>query len=312
MAESIIVVYGGMAGNVAVATTKFVVAGITGSSAMLSEAIHSVVDAGDGLLLLLGMKRSRRPPDAEHPFGYGKEVYFWSLIVAVMIFGVGGGISAYQGLLHMLHPAPLEDAMWNYIVLGCAAIFEGASFTIALRATLEEKGSKPFWQALHSSKDPSTITVLAEDSADLLGLLLAAIGVYASHRFDMPALDGAASIAIGLVLAAVAGLLMYETRSLLLGEGVELEIARAIRKLVQEDHAVASAAQPLTMYFGPDDILLTLDVSFKPGTSGKEIAVAIERIESSIQSRFPNIKRIYIEARQVAAAASGEGRLGPS
>lgn len=307
MSESSIVVYGGIAGNVAVATTKFIVAGVSGSSAMLSEAIHSTVDTGDGLLLLWGMKRSRRPPDSEHPFGYGKELYFWSLIVAVMIFGVGGGISAYQGLLHIVHPVPLEDPKWNYIVLGSAAVFEGASFTIALTASLKEKGSKRLWKALHSSKDPSTVTVLAEDSADLLGLLLAAIGVYASHRFNMPELDGAASIAIGFVLAGVAALLIYESRSLLLGEGVELEMARAIRQLVQEDHAVASAAHPLTMYFGPDEILLTLDVSFKSNTPGKEIAVAIERIERSIRSRFPSIKRIYIEAKQIAAAAYGEG-----
>ncbi|HJV83881.1 MAG TPA: cation diffusion facilitator family transporter [Noviherbaspirillum sp.] len=303
MAESRIVVYGAMAGNVAIAVTKFIVAGITGSSAMLSEAIHSSVDTGNSVLLLVGLKRSQRAPDAEHPFGYGKELYFWSLIVAVLIFGVGGGISAYEGVLHMLHPEPMSDPFWNYVVLGSAAVFEGISFSIALHALWKEKGSKPLWKALHASKDPSTFTVLAEDSAALAGLLIAAVGVFASHYFDMPVLDGAASVAIGILLAGVAMLLIYESRSLLVGEGVDRDMARAIQKMALEDEAVASAAQPLTMYFGPDEILLTLDVRFKRGTSGSDVAAAVDRIERNIRVRFEAVKRIYIEAKPIAAAA---------
>ncbi len=195
MAESKIAVYGAIAANVAIATTKFIVAGVTGSSAMLSEAVHSTVDTGNGLLLLVGMHRSERPASRAHPFGHGKELYFWSLIVAVLIFGLGGGISMYEGVQHMRAPEPLTDPFWNYMVLGAAALFEGASFFVALRQFRSETKGRPFWRALHTSKDPSIYTVLAEDGAALLGLALAAGGVYASHALDMPVLDGAASVA---------------------------------------------------------------------------------------------------------------------
>jgi len=305
MAESRIVVYGALAGNLAIATTKFIVAGITGSSAMLSEAIHSTVDTGNGVLLLVGMARSKRAPDSGHPFGYGKELYFWSLIVAVLIFGVGGGISAYEGVQHMLHPEPMHDPLWNYVVLGFAAVFEGISFSIALHAVLQKKGDRPFWQALHNSKDPSTFTVVAEDSAALAGLAIAALGVYLSHRLSMPVLDGAASVLIGVLLAGVASLLIYESRGLLIGEGVDREMAAAIRKIATDDKSVASAAAPLTMYFGPDNILLTLDVEFERGVSGADVAEAVGRIEKNIRARYQSVKRIYIEANPIAAAARG-------
>lgn len=303
MAESRIVIYGAIAGNLGIAVTKFVVAGVTGSSAMLSEAIHSTVDTGNGLLLLLGLRLSKRKADPEHPFGHGKEVYFWSLIVAVLIFGVGGGMSAYEGVLHMLHPEPMRDPTWNYIVLGVAAVFEGISFSIALHAVLQRKDGKSFWKTLHVSKDPGTFTVVAEDSAALAGLALAALGVYGSHRLAMPVLDGAASVAIGVLLAGVAILLIYESKGLLIGEGVDRETARAIRQLVQDDDSVAAAAQPLTMYFGPDDILLALDVEFRKGVSGSEIVAAINRIEGNIRARFKAVKRIYIEAHPLATTA---------
>lgn len=305
MAESRIVVYGAIAGNVAIATTKFIVAGITGSSAMLSEAIHSTVDTGNGVLLLVGLKRSQRAPDPEHPFGYGKELYFWGLIVAVLIFGAGGGISAYEGVLHMLNPEPLQDPKWNYVVLASAAVFEGISFSIAVHKVWKEKGSRPFLKALHVSKDPSTFTVVAEDSAALIGLLLAALGIWSSHHFDMPVLDGAASVAIGILLAGVAVLLIHESRSLLVGEGVDRDMASEIRRLAQADDAVASVAQPLTMYFGPDEVLLNLDVKFHSGISGGEIAASVNRIERGIRGRFHAVKRIYIEAKPIAAAAQG-------
>jgi cation diffusion facilitator family transporter len=305
MAESRIVVYGALAGNLAIAVTKFVAAAITGSSAMLSEAIHSTVDSGNGLLLLVGMARSKRAPDAGHPFGYGKELYFWSLIVAVLIFGVGGGISAYEGVLHMLHPEPMRDPMWNYIVLGAAAVFEGISFSIAMHAVLQQKGDKPLWRALHDSKDPSTFTVVAEDSAALAGLAIAALGVYLSHRLDMPSLDGAASVLIGVLLAGVATLLIHESRGLLIGEGVDRDMAVAIQKIVTDDQSIAAAARPLTMYFGPENILLTLDVEFERDLSADDIADAVARIERAIRARFQAVKRIYIEANPIAAAARG-------
>jgi cation diffusion facilitator family transporter len=303
MAKVPIVIYGAIAANIAIATTKFIAASATGSSAMMSEAIHSTVDTGNGLLLLVGLVRSRQLPDAEHPFGYGKELYFWTLIVAVLIFGVGGGISAYEGVLHIRQPEPLRDPHWNYIVLGCAAIFDGASFAMALREIFREKEGESLWAAIHASKDPTTFTVLAEDGAALVGLLIAATGIYASHRLDEPALDGAAAVAIGILLAGVASVLISESRSLLVGEGVDREMVRAIQILAQDDPAVVSAAKPLTMHLGPAEVLVTLDVRFADGASSYEIAMAVERIEGQIRARFSAVKRIYIEARLLSAAA---------
>jgi cation diffusion facilitator family transporter len=294
--ESKIAVYGAIAGNLAVAVTKFLGAAITGSSAMLSEGIHSTVDTGNGLLLLFGMKSSQRPADAEHPFGHGKELYFWSLIVAILIFGLGGGVSAYEGVLHMRHPAPLKDAHWNYIILACAVVFEGTSFGIAMRSFLKEKGQRPFWEALRESKDPTTYTVLAEDSAALLGLCAAFAGVYASHRLQMPVLDGAASVVIGVLLAAVASLLIFEARGLLVGEGVDRKTAESIIRIAASDPRVARVAKPLTMYFGPEDILLALDVQFKDQLPAEEITDAVSQIETRVREAHPSIKRIYIEA----------------
>ncbi|MGZ5167909.1 MAG: cation diffusion facilitator family transporter [Burkholderiales bacterium] len=303
MAESKTAVYGAIAANTAIAVTKFIVAGISGSSAMLSEGIHSVVDTGNGLLLLVGTHRSQREATAKHPFGHGKELYFWSLIVAVLIFGLGGGISAYEGVLHILNPAPLRDAMWNYIVLAAAAAFEGASFAVALRQFRKEQGDVPFWRALRISKDPTVYTVLAEDAAALAGLAVAALGVYASHQLDLPILDGVASVVIGALLAAVAVLLIREARGLLIGEGIRPETAREIQEIASRNPHVRSAGMPLSMYIGPDEVLLALDVQFDPDTTADDIAAAIASIEREIRERYPKIKRIYIEASDLAGSA---------
>ncbi|HET9340384.1 MAG TPA: cation diffusion facilitator family transporter [Casimicrobiaceae bacterium] len=292
-----LVVYGAIAANLAIAATKFVAAASTGSSAMLSEGIHSTVDAGNGTLLLVGIERSRREATAEHPFGHGKELYFWSLIVAVLIFGVGGGVSAYEGIVHVLHPEPMGDPTWNYVVLGAAALFEGASLAIALREFAKSKRDTSLWQSFRASKDPTTFTVLAEDAAALLGLAIAALGVWASHAFDAPALDGAASIAIGLLLAGVAVLLIRESRSLLVGEGIRPSTATAICEIASKHPQVRSATRPLSMYLGPDEVLAVLDVEFEPDAGAEDIAGAVRRIEADIKARFPVIKRIYIEGR---------------
>jgi cation diffusion facilitator family transporter len=292
-----LVVYGAIAANLAIAATKFVAAASTGSSAMLSEGIHSTVDAGNGTLLLVGIERSRREATAEHPFGHGKELYFWSLIVAVLIFGVGGGVSAYEGIVHVLHPEPMGDPTWNYVVLGAAALFEGASLAIALREFAKSKRDTSLWQSFRASKDPTTFTVLAEDAAALLGLAIAALGVWASHAFDAPALDGAASIAIGLLLAGVAVLLIRESRSLLVGEGIRPSTAAAICEIASKHPRVRSATRPLSMYLGPDEVLVVLDVEFEPDAGAEDIASAVRRIEADIKARFPVIKRIYIEGR---------------
>ncbi|MEO8600033.1 MAG: cation diffusion facilitator family transporter [bacterium] len=311
MAESRVVVYGAMAGNTAIAVTKFIVAGITGSSSMLSEAIHSTVDTGNNVLLLVGMQRSKRKGDADHPFGYGREIYFWSLIVAVLIFGLGGGMSIYEGMQHIRHPEPMTDPKWNYIVLAAAAVFEGASFGIAVHAVYKTKGKEPFWKALHDSKDPSTFTVVAEDGAALAGLALAAIGIFASHYFEMPVLDGAASIAIGLLLVAVAVVLIWESRGLLIGEGMDQDTARAVRDMVEQDAAVIKSGLPLTMYLGPEEVLMTLDVEFENDMPAEQVFESVRRIESAIRTRFKRVKRIYIESNPQAVQTQAE-RLGSS
>ncbi|MCJ7452219.1 MAG: cation diffusion facilitator family transporter [Steroidobacteraceae bacterium] len=305
MAESRLVVYGAIAANLAIAVTKFVAATVTGSSAMLSEGIHSIVDTGNGVLLLVGMKLSQRQATPEHPFGHGKEMYFWSLMVAVLIFGLGGGISAYEGVLHMLNPLPLQDPTWNYVVLGAAAVFESGSFMIALRQFLRTNRGIPFWRSLKSSKDPTTYTVLAEDAAALAGLAVAAAGVYLSHRLDMPIVDGAASVVIGVMLAGVAVLLIRESRGLLIGEGVRAETASAIRDIALQNPHVRAAAAPLSMYLGPDEVLLTLDVGFERESTADDIVAAVASIERNIKSRYPKITRIYIEARSISEATRG-------
>ena len=294
--ESPIAIYGAMAANVAIAVTKFIVAGITGSSAMLSEGIHSAVDTINGVLLLIGLRLNKRPATAEHPFGHGKELYFWSLIVAVLIFGLGGGVSFYEGVHHIRHPQPLTDATWNYVVLALAAVFEGTSFAIALRQFLGQTGKRPFWNALHASKDPATYTVLAEDGAALVGLLIAAAGVYASHRLGIPELDGAASLLIGLLLCGVAVLLVRESRGLLIGEGIRPETARAIRDIANGQPHVHSVGHVLSMYMGPDEVLAVIDLDFDPGCSTADAARAIGAIEKAVRERFPVIRRLYVDA----------------
>lgn len=298
MAESKIAIYGAIAANTAIAITKFIVAGVTGSSAMLSEAVHSTVDTGNGILLLIGLHRSQRPATPEHPFGHGKELYFWSLIVAVLIFGLGGGISFYEGVQHVLDPVPLQDPFWNYIVLAAAAVFEGASLALALHQFKSDQGKRPFWRALHASKDPSTYTVIAEDSAALIGLAIAAGGVWASHALQLPVLDGVASILIGLLLAGVAVLLVVEARGLLVGEGVRPETAEQLRQIAERPAEVRSASRPLTMYMGPDDVLLVMDVVFSDGTPAEQVGRTVNAIERDMRAEYPRIRRIYIEAHE--------------
>jgi cation diffusion facilitator family transporter len=293
-APSNLAVFGAIAANVAIAVTKFIVASISGSSAMLSEAIHSTVDCFNGVLLLVGVRLSERPPTEEHPFGHGKELYFWSLIVAVLIFGLGGGISFYEGLQHIRRPVPMEDPFWNYVVLGFAFCFEGASFLLALRQFVRQDQRGPFWRALHLSKDPTTYTVLAEDSAALVGLLFAGIGIFLSHQLRIPELDGVASILIGLLLAAVAMLLVREARSLLIGEGIRPETRREIRALALTQPGVMQVGEILSMYVGRAEVLVTLQITFAGGTSTADAALTLSTLQREIQQRYPMIRRLYV------------------
>jgi len=298
--ESRPAVLAAIVGNLAIATTKFVAAGITGSSAMISEGIHSLVDTGNGCLLLLGMKRSEKPADEHHPFGSGKEIYFWSLMVAVSVFGIGGGFSIYEGILHLRHPSSLEDPTINYIVLALALVFESISFSIAWRQFSRAKGSVGTFQAIRHGKDPSLFTVVFEDSAAIVGLIIAFVGIFLGHLLDNVYLDGAASLSIGLLLAGVAVFLAYETQSLLIGERADPEMIAAIERIAAEDEAVVGVAPALTMHLGPNEILLNLGIEFVPGSSVEQIHAAIHRIEAAITADYPEVTRIYLEVESLA------------
>lgn len=300
--EKPITIYGAIAANLLIAITKFIAAFFTGSSSMLSEGIHSLADTGNEGLLLLGVHRSDKKPDATHPFGYGQELYFWSLVVAMILFGLGGGMSLYEGITHILNPRELEDPLWNYVTLALAVVFEGISFLIALRALLRAKGHESIWQAVHWSKDPTIFVVLFEDAAALMGLALAFFGVFLSHRLNEPRLDGVASILIGLVLAAVSMVLAYESKGLLLGESADPATVKQIQQLVTADRDVRRARKPLTMHLGPEEVLVNLDVEFRPGLTSSELTATVDRLEQQIRAAAPQVTRIFIEAEALAQA----------
>ncbi|HEY4652239.1 MAG TPA: cation diffusion facilitator family transporter [Pontibacter sp.] len=293
--------YGALGANLAIAVTKFVAAGLSGSSAMLSEGIHSVVDTGNSLLLLMGIRKSQKPADASHPFGHGKELYFWSLIVAILIFAIGGGMSMYEGIMHMRNPEPMKDPTISYIVIGLSMIFEGAAWTMAYKNLSKTRTEKNFIRALRASKDPSTFAVLFEDTAAILGLMVALLGIFLSHSFNNPIFDGAASVVIGLILAVVAVLLATESKGLLIGEGASRQVVESIGRIALADPAVAQIAPPLTMHMGPFEILLAIDVKFNPALSSTEIEGAIARLEKAIFSKHPEVKRIFIEAKSITS-----------
>lgn len=300
--ESKVAIIAAVIGNLAIAVIKFVAAAITGSSAMISEGIHSLVDTGNGGLLLLGLKRAAQPADEGHPFGHGKALYFWTLVVSVSIFGIGGGLSLYEGISHIRHVAPealASDPTVNYIVLALAVVIEGWSFSVAFRQFNKAQGKQGAWGYIRSAKDPSTYTVLIEDSAAMLGLVFAFLGVFFGHLLTNPYLDGAASVAIGLLLMAVAFFLAFETKGLLLGEGVDAATLADMRRRVESDPSVERAAEILTMYIGPHYLLVNLGVSFKKGTSARQMFEAIHRIESNIQGAYPECMRVYIEAESL-------------
>jgi len=293
-------------GNLIIAIIKFIAAAITGSSAMISEGIHSLVDTGNGGLLLLGMNRAKRPADEGHPFGHGKALYFWTLVVSVSIFGIGGGMSLYEGISHIRHVAPgavLGDPTVNYIVLGIAVLVEGWSFSVAMREFIRAKGSQKSWEYIRSAKDPSTYTVVLEDSAAMAGLVFAFLGVFFGHLLNNPYLDGAASILIGVLLMAVAFVLAFETKGLLLGEGVDKATLADMHRRIEADPAVSGVGDILTMYMGPHELLVNLGVQFEPGTSVEESREAIGRIEADIAGAYPECTRIYIEAESLRAPA---------
>jgi cation diffusion facilitator family transporter len=284
-----------LAANLGIATIKFVAAWFTGSAAMLAEGIHSLVDTANEWLLLLGLRKSQQPATAERPFGYGRELYFWAFMVAVFIFIIGGGLSLYDGIDHIRHPAPLHSPTWNYVVLAVAFCFDGASFLVARRTFDAQRGRQPFWKAFRASKDPSIFVVLFEDASDLLGLLIAFLGVLLSHLLHEPVLDGVASVLIGLLLLVVAGLLLRETKSLLLGEPAEQQLLQKITTLVQAEPTVVRVALPLSSYLSPHELLVVLPVEFPADLPAAQLTATVEQLRTAIEASYPDVRHIFIQ-----------------
>jgi cation diffusion facilitator family transporter len=295
--SSLKVIIAALVGNSLIALTKFAAAAFTGSSAMLSEAIHSVVDTGNQLLLLYGVRRSTRPADGGHPFGYGMELYFWTFVVAILIFAVGAGASIYEGVNGILEPHPVSDPLVNYVVLAIAALFEAGAWWIAYKEFGKVKGGQSFLAAVRGSKDPTLFTVLFEDSAALLGLVVAFAGIAAAQAFGVPELDGVASVLIGVILAAIAALLAYESKSLLVGEGASAEVVAGIEGLIAEQPAIARLNELLTMHLGPRDVLVNLSIDFTDELTSRDVEAAISALEQRIKEGYPEVTRVFIEAQ---------------
>lgn len=290
------VIYAALAGNGLIAITKFIAAAFTGSSAMLSEGVHSLVDTGNQMLLLHGMKQSRKPPDARFPFGHGKEIYFWSFIVAILIFALGAGISIYEGIHHVLNPEPMENVFVNYIVLAAAMIFEGAAWAFALKEFTKAKGKWGYIEAIQRGKDPSMFVVLFEDSAAMLGLLVALLGIFLSQKTGIAEFDGIASIIIGFILGGTAIWLAHETKSLLIGESANRHVVEGIKELAGKYPRIEHVNEVLTMHMGPDYILVNVSAEFSDDAVADEIELTIAKLDREIKQTFPNVKRVFVEA----------------
>ena len=296
--------YGGIAANIAIAISKFVAAYFTGSSAMLSEGIHSLVDTGNSGLLLYGTAQSQRPADAEHPFGHSKELYFWGLIVAVLIFAIGGGMSFYEGIKHIQHPETLEDAGWNYVVLGLSLVFESLAMYLSVKALIATaKPGLGFVTMLRTSRDPAVFASVMENLAALLGLLIALAGVFLGHLLHNPYFDGGASIAIGLLLMLVAVFLVGRTKGLLVGTGVDAAALANLERIARAAPQVREIRSPLTMYLGPNDVIMALDVDFADDLSSTQVAAAVEHLQDAIRKEHPEVQRIFIDAKSLVQAA---------
>jgi cation diffusion facilitator family transporter len=291
------VIYAAMIGNGLIAIAKFVGAAITGSSAMLSEGIHSLVDTGNQGLLLYGIKRSKRPADENHPFGYASEIYFWAFIVAILIFSIGAGISMYHGVEKVLHPHPVDNPMINYVILILAMIFEGFAWWIAYKEFNLTRGKKGIFQAVAESKDPTIFTVLFEDTAAMLGLIVALIGIWVSVTFNLPVIDGVASILIGVILAGTALLLALETKGLLIGEAAAPEIVSEIRELVADEKTIIGLNEIRTLHRGPNDVLLAISVDYRNDITAGDVERSNMVLGDRIKKQFPVVKRLFIEVQ---------------
>jgi cation diffusion facilitator family transporter len=301
------VIYAALIGNALIALTKFAAALITGSAAMFSEGIHSIADTGNQILLLYGLRQSKKPASEAFPFGHGKEVYFWAFVVAILLFAVGAGVSLYQGIFHVIEPTPIENVRVNYAVLGIAALFEGAAWIFALREFSKTKGKWGFIEAVRRGKDPSMFVVLFEDSAAILGLALAFFGVFLSARTGHAVYDGVASILIGLILGGTAIWLAYETKGLLIGESANREVVQGIREICQSIPIVEIVNEILTMHMGPDFILVNISVNFNDAVAADQMEAAIAGLDLRIKKRFPEVKRVFVEAESRKPMPGGLG-----
>lgn len=294
------IVYSAIVANLAIALCEYVAAAFSGSSAMLAEAVHSTVDTGNELLLLLGMKRSARPPDALHPFGHGKVLYFYSLLVAVYIFAIGASLAFYNGISHLRHPEPSTNVTWNFIVLACTAAFEAWSWRLSYRELKSRKDpDESIWDEIIGSKDPTVFTVFLEDCAGLIGTFLAFVGILCGHLFHNPYLDPAASILIGILLLGVAVLLGRESGALLVGERTDRSRLKRLEQILRQDPSVDDVGDLLTMQLGPDEVLLTVAIRFRRGLDIQQLESAIDRIEARIRRQEPAVVRVFIEAESL-------------
>jgi len=299
------IIYAALIGNSLISITKFIAAFFTNSSAMLSEGIHSLVDTGNQILLLYGLKRAQKPADEMFPFGYGKEVYFWSFVVAILIFAVGSGVSIYEGVHRVLDPQPMTNVYINYIVLGLAVVFEGAAWLMAVKAFSKERAGRGYMEAIHTAKDPSIFVVLFEDTAALLGLIVALVAIFLAQLTGNHYLDGVASIIIGLILAATAIWLAYETKSLLIGERANTSVVEKIRSIVSATEDVNHVNEVVTMHMGPDFVLVTISLDFSNEISAKRVKEMVTEMTLAIKATEPLVKRVFIEAESRTEHVSG-------
>lgn len=297
MARAYKSIYSALLADILIASVKFVSGAFSHSSSMIAEGIHSLVDTINQVLLLYGIKKSSKPPDVHRPFGYGKELYFWSFIVSILIFGLGGGLSIYQGIMHIIHPEELRDPKWNYMVLAFSLIFDGGSFLIAVREFKKSKGDLSFWKAIIKSKDPSGFLVLFEDGAAVLGLVIVFVLMIVNHAYNIPWLDGIASVLVGVILVVASLILARESRSLLMGEGIAPETQKKIKALAEKDPTVINVSKILSTYEAPEEVVLMLIISFKPNLDTEEITTAIERIRQSIKEKFELIEFVIIQPK---------------
>jgi cation diffusion facilitator family transporter len=294
-----LVIYAALAGNLAIAAVKFGAALFTGSSAMLTEAIHSVVDTGNQGLLLYGLARSRRPADIVHPLGYGREIYFWSFVVALLIFAGGAGVSIYEGVRHIQEPEAITTPWINFAVLGASFLFEGASWLVARREFSRSKGDLGWWQAIHRSKDPATFVTLFEDTAALVGIAIAAIFIGLAVWTGDPRLDGVGSILIGCVLATVAALLARESKGLLIGERARPELTDRIRNIAAAESGVCAVNEAIAIHLAPEQVVAIVSLDFDDELTTRRIEQAVRSIEGKVRAASPEVVNIYIrpEAR---------------